>query len=237
MSSILDVVKEYGNKTEIHAHTSPVSRCSQISPEDMVRNYLSVGCNAVAITNHLDPNWIEGDPQELAEKYLSDYYATREWGEKLGLSVILGVEIRFTENHNDYLVYGVEPSDIERMIGYLDKGIVKFYREFKTERNLILQAHPFRKNMELAPLDSIDGIESFNCHPGHNSAIGVAARYARDNKLIVSGGTDYHHEGHHGICVMRTKQAIKDSFDLADALRSRDYLFDISGSVVYPYAY
>ena len=142
MSSILDVVNEYGYKTEIHAHTSPVSRCSQISPEDMVRNYLSVGCNAVAITNHLDPNWIEGYPQELAEKYLSDYYATRECGEKLGLSVILGVEIRFTENHNDYLVYGVEPSDIERMIGYLDKGIVKFYREFKTERNLILQAHP-----------------------------------------------------------------------------------------------
>lgn len=237
MSSILDIINEYGYKTEIHAHTSPVSRCSQISPEEMVKNYRSIGCDAVTITNHLDPNWIQGDFAEQAQRYLSDYYATHAWGEKLGVNVILGVEIRFTENSNDYLIYGVEPSDIERMISYIDRGIVEFYRDFKNDRNLILQAHPFRKNMVLAPLDSVDGIESFNCHPGHNSAIGFAARYARDNNLLVSGGTDYHHEGHHGICVMRTKQAIKDSFDLADALRSRDYLFDISGSVVYPYAY
>ena len=237
MNSILDVINEYGYKTEIHAHTSPVSRCSQITPEEMVKNYLSIGCNAVVITNHLNPDWVQGNSADQAEKYLSDYYETRRWGEKLGLNVILGVEVRFVENYNDYLVYGVEPSDIEKMIGYIDRGIVEFYRDFKSEKNLILQAHPFRKNMVLAPLDSVDGIETFNCHPGHNSAIGFAARYARDNNLIVSGGTDYHHEGHHGICVMRTKQELRDSFDVAEALKSRDYLFDISGSVVYPYAY
>ena len=237
MSNILEVINEYGYKTELHAHTNPVSRCSQIPPEDVVKNYASIGCDAVVITNHLNPDWKQGDLAEQAERYLSDYYAAQEFGKTAGVNIILGVEVRFTENYNDYLVYGIEPSDIEKIISYIDRGIADFYREFKNERNLILQAHPFRNKMELAPLEFLDGIESFNCHPGHNSKIGEAARYARNNDLIVSGGTDYHHEGHHGICVMRTKQTLRDSFDVAEVLKSRDYLFDISGSVVYPYAY
>ena len=36
---------------------------------------------------------------------------------------------------------------------------------------------------------------------------------------------------------MRTKSEIVDSYDVADALKSRDYLFDISGSIVFPYGY
>ncbi len=237
MSTVSDVISEYRFKTELHAHTNPVSRCSQIPAENVVRNYAEIGCDAVVITNHLNPDWQEGDLAENARRYLSDFYLAREWGDKLGVNVILGVEVRFTENFNDYLVYGVEPADIETIISFIDKGIRAFYRGFKNDRNIILQAHPFRKNMELAPLDSIDGIESFNCHPGHNSAIGFAAKYARDNQLIVSGGTDYHHEGHHGMCFARSKVELRDSYDVADMLKSRDYLFDISGSIVFPYGY
>lgn len=239
MSVISDVVKEYKYKTELHAHTSPASNCSHVAARETVRLYAELGCHALVLTNHYN----EFSTKEIygrcltPEDYLYDYYEALDEGAKLGVRVILGAELRFTENGNDYLVYGIEPSDIERFERYFDKGIECFYRECKTKKNLILQAHPFRKNMVLAPLDSIDGIESFNLHSGHNGAVGKAARYARDNRLIVSGGSDFHEIHHAGACFMRTRELPRDSFDVADMLREKDYFFDVSGSYIFPYEY
>lgn len=230
---ISNTLNEYKFKTELHAHTNPVSRCGKISPEETVERYSEVGADCIVITNHLNPDWLQRRPEE----YLDDYERALKAGKKFGVHVILGVEVRFTENDNDYLVYGVEPSDIEKIISYIDKGIREFYRGFKSDKNIILQAHPFRKNMVLAPLDSIDGVETFNSHPVHNSKIAVAARYARDNRLTVSGGTDYHDPGDHGLCFMRSKIKPETSYDIAEILKSHDYLFDISGSIVFPYGY
>ena len=50
--------------------------------------------------------------------------------------------------------------------------------QYKNEKNVILQAHPFRDGMVLANPVSIDGIEVFNFHINHNSRIGIAAQYA-----------------------------------------------------------
>ena len=97
----------YRYKTEIHAHTKPVSACSFITPEMLVESDIDAGAHGVTITNHLNPKWIEGDRTELAEKYTADYYAAKGVAEGRDLDVIFGVEIRFPENDNDYLVYGV----------------------------------------------------------------------------------------------------------------------------------
>lgn len=234
---ITNILNEYKFRTELHAHTSPVSRCGKISPEEMVERYSEAGADCVVVTNHLNPDWLAKSADTRVEEYLSDYYRAFETGKRFGVHVILGVEVRFCENDNDYLVYGVEPSDIEKIISYIDKGISEFYRGFKNDKNIILQAHPFRKNMVLAPLDSIDGVETFNCHPVHNSKVAVAARYARDNRLTVSGGTDYHDPGDHGLCMMRSKKKPETSYDIAEILKSHDYLFDIAGSIVFPYGY
>jgi len=239
MSVISEVVKDYRFKTELHTHTSPVSNCSYVKAVDLVEMYASVGVDAVVITNHYNEfSTFEQYGRCLsAEDFLDDYYKAFERGKEKGINVILGVEVRFTENINDYLVYGVEPSDIEKFATYFDKGIETFYRECKTKKNLILQAHPFRKDMVLAPLDSIDGIESMNLHADHNGAIGLAAKYARDNNLIVSGGSDFHKPHHLAACLARTKELPRDSFDVADMLRSKDYFFDLSGTYVFPYEY
>ncbi len=227
----------YPFKIELHAHTMPVSSCGRVSPEDTVKNYADIGCDCLVITNHLNPDWLEGDPAVRAEEYLSDYFRAKAYGDTCGMRVILGVEIRFAENSNDYLVYGIEPEDIAKIIPFLDKGISEFYRGIKTEKNLILQAHPFRKNMELAPIDSIDGIEVFNCHPNHNSSIALAARYAKAHNFIYTGASDYHHPEHEGVCLTRLSKLPKDSMELAEILKTRDYIFEIEGNIVIPYAY
>lgn len=230
MINYKEISNQYKYKTELHAHTSPVSTCSEVSPEEIVSLYRSIGCNTLTVTNHLNPLWTP----DRTDEYLSGYYDTKAAADGTELNVVLGVEIRFTENDNDYLVYGVRPDEIDKMIRLIPYGIADFYKEIKNQSNLILQAHPFRRGMVLASLDTVDGIETLNMHPHHNSRVAIACQYARENKLVVSGGTDFHHVGHQGMCLCRTENRIEDSFDIPKILKSQDYLFDIGGALVIP---
>ena len=228
--NIKDFIADYRYKTEFHAHTYPVSKCADIIAADTVRIYAEKGVDSMVITNHIN------GAIKSADYYLSDYYKAAEAGAKYGVNVILGVEICFIGSRNDYLVYGVEESEIAKMISLVPKGIETFYKEIKNDRNVILQAHPFRKGLTRAPIDCIDGIESFNLHPGHNSVLGFAARYVRENGFYATCGSDFHHITHEAVCLVRSNKEMKDSFDIADLIKSKDYLFDLSGHIVFPYA-
>ena len=224
----------YPYRTELHCHTSPVSNCSFVSAPEAVRLYRDAGCDSLVIANHLSGKFLEGDPAELAALYLSDYEAAKAAAGD-DITVILGVEIRFPENANDYLIYGVSPEDIEHFITLLPHGIENFYKKAKTDRNVILQAHPFRKEMVRAPLHAIDGIEVFNMHPRHNSAVAVAANFARENGLLVCGGSDFHYAGDEAVCLVRTSDKLRDSYDVAEMIKSKKFLFDIGGNLILPY--
>ena len=82
--------------------------------------------------------------------------------------------------------------------------------------------------------DLLDGMESFNMHPNHNSRVALANRYAKEHGLITMAGSDFHHPGQEGVSALRTTWELKDSHDLVKVLKSGDYLFEISGSIVLP---
>lgn len=228
-------IDEYKYKIELHAHTSPCSRCSGLSCEDLVRIYKDAGVDAVVITNHLDPEYLNKDPKESADHFLDDYYKAKELGDAVGLTIILGFELRVTENMNDYLVYGVDRETIERAVGYIGRPFADFYRDFKTDKNVICHAHPMRDGMTLLPPDSYDGIEVFNFATGHNSRVGKAARYANEHNMrVIIAGSDVHDNRNHALALMRSKTLPKDSYEMAQILLSGDYLFDFSGNVVIP---
>ena len=235
---IKDIISQYPYKTELHAHSTPVSSCGKFSADEVVGIYLTTGCHTLTLTNHLTEfQLVKRSPEELMEFYLSDYHKAKKAAEGTDLTVALGVEIRFTNTINDYLVYGVDENDIEKMIPFIHTDIHTFYREFKNDKNVILQAHPFRDKMEPIPVGSVDGIESFNMHPGHNSRIALATKFAREHHLIVSGGSDFHEKDRHATCLLRTKDKLRDSYDIAEAIKSKDVLFDVSGHIVFPYNY
>lgn len=48
------------------------------------------------------------DRQKCIDTYLTDYKLAVETGKKYGINVILGCEIRFSENLNDYLLFGID---------------------------------------------------------------------------------------------------------------------------------
>ena len=236
VKELKSLTKEYKYKIDLHCHTKPASPCSDITPERMIELYKETDYDGIVITNHfIDFILKSDDPETVSQTYLKDYYKTKELGEKQGLKVYLGMEIRFPENCNDYLIYGIKESDVKRLFSYIHGDYISFYKDFKSKDNVIVQAHPFRSNMTLQNPDYLDGIETFNMHPGHNSRIALATKYANEHEgFIKTGGTDFHHEGHQGLGGIFTKTLPEDSLGLAKILQSGDYLLNVAGDIVIP---
>ncbi len=229
-------INDYKYKTEFHAHTYPVSPCGEVAAADVVKNYADIGYHSIVIANHFTP-YMEfyEDKKKTIERYLSDYYVAREAGERLGVNVILGCEIKFRSDPNDYLLYGVDENFLSTVHDYIELGFKEFSKDLRSDDLMIIQAHPFRDNQILADPEYLDGIEAFNLHPHHNSRVALAARYAKEKGLIMTAGTDYHVRGHEAMAGTLSKFEIKTSKDAIALLRSRDYIFESTDSIIFPY--
>lgn len=226
-----DIQSEYKYRIELHAHTFPASGCSQISPKEMVNTYKSLGFDAIVITNHFIFEHDNREKTQYIEDFIKNFEETKEYGEKEGLKVYLGAEIRFTENHNDYLVYGIERKMLYEIYDLLPFGIENFRKQYKMPNSVFIQAHPHRSGIKVVDADLLDGIEAFNMHPGHNASSGLTSLYAKENGLtLITAGSDFHHPNkqHEGLAALRTNILPNDSFSLAKILKEQDYLLEIS---------
>lgn len=217
-------------RLELHAHTSPASRCSQVSPEDVITIFHNAGYNGIAITNHF---YEKPDKDEFLKIYRDDFLKAYETGKKLGMKVYLGAELRFVnENDNDYLLYGFELDELEEMYSHISGTLEDFVRDFKTDSMFLLQAHPFRNDMERGFEQFLDGVEAFNMHPNHNSRVALAMKYADEHGKIATAGTDYHHIGHDNLCATRSSVLPENEAELVSLLKSGNFIYEISGKVV-----
>ena len=224
------LLEQYPYRIELHAHTHPVSGCSCILPEEMPALLKGKGYDAVVITNHFVFH-TDGTPAEEAlDFYMSGYEQTKAAADQYGIRVILGAEIRFEDHPNDYLLFGVDRDILRKCYDYLQKGVELFRKEVPLPDSLFLQAHPFRDGLTRVDPALLDGIETFNMHPHHNSRVGLAVKFAVENGLTIQTvGTDLHEkdEGHEGICALRTAELPEDSFDIVRILRSGEYIFEV----------
>ncbi len=235
-----NIVAEYAYKTELHSHTYPVSACGQVLAEDSVKIHKDAGVSTLVITNHLtDYHLVGRTAAEVAEYYVSDYYKALEAAKGTDMCVALGCELKFEGTKNDYLIYGICPDDIEKIVSYVPRSIEEFYRDFKNDKNVIIHAHPRRANMDPTPYGYVDGLEVFNMHPGLEARIVYTAKDAADKGLLVTGGSDFHvcHPTltKQANCLMRTRHKLRDSYDVAEAIKSRDVIFDVFGNIILPY--
>ena len=230
------ILTDYKYTTELHAHTNPASFCGDFPANEAVDFYSATRVNTLSITNHFNSDLLIGNVKENIKKYLADYHLAKESANG-SINVILGIEIRFDGSNNDYLVFGIEEDELPFYAELTPYGIENFYKQAKNDRNVIIQAHPFRNGVTLAPIDSIDGIEAYNLHPNHNQRNALTVQHAKRNDLLVTGGSDFHHVTHHALCLMRSKTELKSSFDVAAAIKSKDVVFDASGSIIIPYIY
>ncbi|MDA6864799.1 hypothetical protein OSL55_27745, partial [Escherichia coli] len=77
------------------------------------------------------------------DHYLSGYKASKKRGDELGFDVILGAELRFPQNDNDYLVYGIDEDWLRSNPYMCCTSAREFYEKFHNEV-LIIHAHPYR---------------------------------------------------------------------------------------------
>lgn len=217
--------------TELHAHTTEVSPCADLTAPEVAERYIAAGYSTLVVTDHYCDYVIDNAGNSWEEKidhYLTGYRSMKEYA-KGRLNVLLGCELRFLENHNDYLVYGMD-EDFLFAHPELHRMTLKTFSEFSREHGLLLiQAHPFRHRMTVVNPNLVDGIEVFNGHRGHDSRNQIADMWARRYGLLRSSGSDFHHPDSVESGGIITEEPITSSRQLIDILRSGECILRCSG--------
>ncbi len=211
--------------TELHAHTSEVSPCAHQTAAEVAERYIAAGYSTVVVTNHYCDYVMCGAGENWDERfsyYVSGYRAMKEYaGDRL--CVLLGAELRFEENHNDYLIIGFDENflyehpDLHRM------KLKEFSALARENGILVIQAHPFRNGMQVTPAKYLDGIEVFNGHPEHHSRNRLAREFCRMYGLIPTSGSDFHDATSEESGGIMTDTPITSQKQLAEILQSGNY--------------
>lgn len=224
----------YPYKTELHCHTAGVSSCASISPEQTVRLYKGSGYTGIVFTNHMQFEKFKNEKElkHEAEKHIAEWEKGKKEGDRLGINVLFATELRFVGDDNDFLFYGPDPEFYLNLDYSKTRKLSDFSEAYRKEDNLLLQAHPFRTGMTLAPLEYIDGIEVYNLNIRHNSRVGIASQYAEENRLISICGSDFHHMGDGQFSGVCTREPFTDIKDIVKAIKENDVCWKIGASTI-----
>lgn len=185
-------------KYDTHVHTSETSRCGKIDAETVVRLYKNAGYHGIVITDHYIREFFENMPDtdwnKKIDRYLSGYNKAFEEGKRTGLTVILGMELRFEENINDYLVYGFDKEFLYDNPMLYKMNIESFKQFIENTPLLVYQAHPFRTTSTPANPKYLHGIEIYNGNPRADSHNQLAFDRAVKYNLKMLSGSDFHRE-------------------------------------------
>lgn len=214
-------------KIELHTHTAEISNCGRLSVEELIDLYVKAEYDAIVIANHFNTE----TECILKEKGIEDFFNTyfdcirlaEEIGREKGLLVLGAHELRFDENHNDYLVYGMT-EEMCRDYKKLFRMTPAEFSEFATENGILFyQAHPFRNGMQVVKPEYLFGIEIKNTHPRHDSRNDIASAWADKYGLHKICGSDCHQIQDVGTSAILTDYPVKNVDDLVHILRNDLY--------------
>ena len=213
---------------DMHVHSSGISRCSQVKPEELVRRCKLSGLDGIVLTNHFAKGHVDGDEFAWREKYEQEYYIAKEAGQRYGLSVLFGIEVTpLTEEGRDYLIYGVSPAFL-----YQEKMLYEYTQEqlypmVQRTGGVFVQAHPYRNGKTPKLPQCLDGVE-INCHPLYlDNQKREVGEYAAQHGLFLTCGSDYHADVYKAPCGIYFADTVKTETDLANALRAGAYRLKI----------
>ena len=211
-----------------HTHTAETSRCGKLPAAEVVERYARSGFAGLAVTDHLHPEYLSRiDTQHnwdaAMDHYLSGYHASKKRGDELGLDVILGAELRFPENDNDYLVYGIDENWLRSNPYICCMSAQEFFDKFGHEV-LIIHAHPYREGSAPVQETAVHGAEIINSNPrhdNHNDMAWALCRRHRDYYRLA--GSDTHRDGDEARAGIILPERVKDSYAYKHMIETRQF--------------
>ncbi|MBP5269517.1 MAG: PHP domain-containing protein [Clostridia bacterium] len=210
-------------RTETHVHTLPVSSCSRLYPEEMIRLYHEAGYDTVFISDHFSKKHFGklGDAMTFEEKvdlmYESYLKAKRE-GEKYGMVILFSAELSLCGNH--WLLYRADVDFLKLRPDIFDITLEEF-REHATAHGVtVIQAHPLRDGKNTPHPEIADGFEVINSSPRHENFDGDVRALALKHGLLMSAGSDAHRECDVGGAAVLSEKRIETVGDYLELLRS-----------------
>lgn len=209
---------------DMHVHTVETSFCGRVSGKELVHLYKAAGYDGVVITDHYYDGFFEALPpmpwNEKIDAFLDGYSAALAEGIKEGLHVLMGMEIRFTESFNDYLVYGVHRDLLIAYPELYKLGLKDFYSFAQAHGLVVFQAHPFRPGCSPADPALLHGAEVYNGNSRHDSSNKSAIEFAQRHHLKEIAGSDFHQVEDVAAAGIFLPYQPEDSVDLSSWLRN-----------------
>jgi hypothetical protein len=198
-------------KIDLHIHTSPLSACSYIDPQELIQEARRLQLDGICLTEHQ----VVWDPDEV-DKLAAE----------AGISIFRGNE--FTTNQGDILVFGFY-EDIKELL------IIQELREKVTAADgYMIVAHPFRgfktfgigqlqltveQACKRKVLEFVDAVEVGNgkLSPEEND---MARKVAEKLGLPGTGGSDAHRVDEVGTWVTVFEKEIESEIELVQELHA-----------------
>lgn len=215
-------------KTEVHLHTFPVSACSKLGADELIRLHKEAGYDTVIISDHFAKyhhekqeaylgkqlNW-----EEYVDRFQTGYEEAKLAGEKYGVRVLFSVELSLGVDH--FLLYGADRDFLVSRPDLYSLPVAEFYAYAKSRSVTVIQAHPLRDEKCTPYPEYVDGFEVYNSHPRHRNyneeVQAIAERYPH---LLRTAGSDVHQEVDVGGTAVLSEKPIESVEDYLALLRS-----------------
>jgi hypothetical protein len=204
-----------------------MSRCATQTAKQTAEKYIEAGYTTLVVTNHFKASNMRSDDwREAVDLFFEAIDLVREAaGERL--NVLDGAEVELNTGNNEYLLYGASRERFYEIPDLLDLSFAQLFEQSKKQGMLMVQAHPFRFNMEVVTPGYLRGIEVFNGEAGedsHNWAAMAWLKHFQDkNDLFPTSGSDCHWVDQMPNGGILTERPIRSNDELLSVLLGREY--------------
>ena len=180
------------------------------------------------VTDHFSRNYLKWSAgltyEEKVDLFLDGYRAAKDAGDRLGITVLFGAELRLKGSRNHYLLYGVTKKFLLEHPEIVDMTIQEFYPLAKANGIFVVQAHPFRRSCWPTP-DCVDGLEVRNTNPGLYTPEEepYIAKLAKGYRLAATAGSDAHSIDAAGLTGIVTWEKVTFPEQFVMLLKNRNY--------------
>ncbi|OAT81307.1 PHP domain-containing protein [Desulfotomaculum copahuensis] len=202
---------------DLHVHTSPLSSCSKLDPEEAIRQAKSTGLDGICFTEH-GRLWPDGELEFLRRKY--------------SFPVFCGMEVETKDGH--VLAFGL-PEDQPAVM-----DTAELRQKVDGAGGVLVYAHPFRgfllfgfSDLQLTVQTAcqrqifqlVQAIETYSGKSTRNeNEMALAA--SQKTGLPGTGGSDAHAAREVGRCATFFEDDIRDREGLIAALKSGRFRSD-----------